>query len=96
MKLSVLRPRLGANSGDSPDSKDVVTRPGGFKMWWKRKTDSAQDDNELYPCHKCYSTDSEAMPEDYEDVEESTITTLRARRIEINGPDSIPQRKRKN
>ena len=74
-------------------SKCVVTRHGGFKMWWKRKSGPDQDDNELYECHKGYFTGPEAMPEGYEDIE--TQKALRKRKIELDGFDPVPQRKRK-
>lgn len=77
-------------------AKCVVTRHGGNKMWWKRKLDLDPDDNELYECHKCYFTGSEAMPEGYEDIKEVTLTALKKRKIELDGPHSIPQQKKKN
>lgn len=76
-------------------AKCLVTRHSGFKMWWKRKTDLDQDDNEIYLCHKCYFTGSEAMPEGYEDIEEPTIKTLKSRKIGLDGPDSMPATEKK-
>ncbi|CAD0097678.1 unnamed protein product [Aureobasidium mustum] len=75
-------------------SSCVVTRHGGFKMWWKRNPRPDQDDNELYKCHKCYFTGPEAMPEGYEDIKEPITRALKARKIELDGPNSIPQKKK--
>lgn len=88
-------PILYPEKVDHKCAKCIVTRHGGFKMCWKRKTDLDQDVNEIYLCHKCYFTGSEAMPEGYEDIEEPTVKKLKVRKLELDGPDSIPARRKK-
>lgn len=70
--------------------KCLVTRFGGAKLWWQKREVPGQDDNKSYECHRCYCTGLDKLPKGYEDIPEITLAALRARKIELDGPDSIP------
>jgi hypothetical protein len=70
---------------------------GGAKLWWKKRAAPDQDDHE-YECNHCYMTGLDKLPEGYEDITDVSYTALKARKIELDGPDSVPEpklRKRK-
>ena len=71
-------------------TKCLISRYGGAKLWWKKRIDPGQDDRESYQCHRCYFTGFDKLPEGYEDIPRVSIKALRARKIELDGPDSIP------
>lgn len=75
--------------------KCFVTRHGGLKLWWQKKNASGQD-HQSYECHNCYFTGPEQLPEGYEDIPEATFTAFKARKIELDGPDSIPKSGRRS
>jgi hypothetical protein len=71
-------------------SKCLVTRHGGAMLWWqKKRADPGQD--ESYECHRCYFTGFDKLPEGYEDIPKVACSALRARKIELDGPGSIPK-----
>lgn len=73
-------------------SKCFLTRFGGAKLWWRKKTLPGQND-QSYECHRCHLTGFEKLPEGYENIKEISYTALKARKIELDGPDSVPEPK---
>jgi hypothetical protein len=71
-------------------SKCLVTRHGGAMLWWQKKR-AGPDQNESYECHRCHFTGFDKLPEGYEDIPRVAYSALQARKIELDGPGSIPE-----
>jgi hypothetical protein len=59
-------------------------------LWWRKITLPGQND-QSYECHRCHFTGFEKLPEGYEDIKEISYKALKARKIELDGPDSVPE-----
>jgi DNA-directed RNA polymerase subunit M/transcription elongation factor TFIIS len=74
-------------------SKCLVTRWGGAKLWWQKKR-TETDEPESYECHRCYFTGFDKLPKGYEDIPKAACSALKARKIELDGLDSISEHRK--